>query len=672
MSMAPTRSGSRLRVVLFSGGRGSRVLSTQLINNPDISLTVAINGYDDGLSTGEVRRFLGDSLGPSDFRKNASRLAGELRSCPAALVALLDLRLPDPCSAADARAVFRLVGGGTAVPGPAFHGAFRELVGKLDAESRGAVARRLARFESELDSTGRSFSFSDCSLGNLVFAGSFLERGRDFNAAVADYSEMLGLADGVIENVTDGTNAYLVALNRDGQLLASEADIVDATLRNHIDDIYLLDRPPHDLSALLAVAPVEDKKRLFAARAAQLTLNPRLTDRLAEADLIIYSPGTQHSSLFPSYLTPALGPAIARNLTALKLLITNLQEDAEIPGSSAVDIIEKAVYYLREKQAQRIPTPCLITHYLINDPRRAEQTGAYIPPGPLESLEDPRLIRIGHYEDGVTGCHDAARVLTPFIESVLRRAEKPALAVFLLDTRSLDKIGQTICEMLRGGIQHLSVPLVVLYGSDESFDRTFTDSLPFELVNVTAAPDRMATAFLDAVRERTMDYVVLFESSGMYRGEDVATFAAALSRGRLDCVWGSRRLSVRDIQESYMLRYRKKLVLGTLSYVGSHVLSLAYLLLYGRYISDTLSGVRAVRTPYLTGSGLNLDHRGLNQQLLSVLLRDRAEIFEVPVQFLPISPEKVRRTTVGEGLQSLFTILWRRFRPFHSATRGGA
>ena len=670
MSAAPRPPGSRLRVVLFSGGRGSRVLSKELINNPNISLTVAINGYDDGLSTGEVRRFLGDSLGPSDFRKNASRLAGELRSCSAALIRLLDLRLPEPCPTDDALAALRAVGGGAAASGSAIRLAVHDLATTLDPETRAAVARRLARFEQEMVSTGRPFSFSDCSVGNLVFAGSFLEQGRDFNAAVADYGAMLGLPGGIIENVTDGSNAYLVALDRHGQLLESEADIVDATARHHIDDIYLLDRPPQDLHAVLGAAPVADKKRLLAARAAKLALNPRLADRLAEADLIIYSPGTQHSSLFPSYLTQGLGAAIAKNLTALKLLITNIQEDAEIPDSSAVDIIEKAVYYLREKQAQRLPTPCLITHYLINDPSRVGQGGAYIPPGRLESLEDPRLIRIGHYEDGVTGFHDAARVLTPVIESALRRSEKPTLAVFMLETRSLDKIGQTICEMLRGGIESLAVPLVVLYSAAESFDKTFTDSLPFELVNVPAVANRMATAFLDAVRTRNVDYVVLFESSGMYRGEDIATFAAALSRGRLDSVWGSRRLSVRDIQESYMLRYRKKLVLGTLSYAGSHVLSLAYLVFHGRYISDTLSGARAVRTSYLTGAGLDLDHRGLNQQLLSMMLRDRAEIFEVPVQFLPISPEKVRRTTVGEGLRALLTILWRRFRPVPSPTAG--
>ena len=85
-------------VVLFSGGRGSDVLSRQLIGRSDVALTIAINGYDDGASTGEVRRFLGDSLGPSDFRKNASRVARQTRSCAEGMIEVLDTRLPSPCS----------------------------------------------------------------------------------------------------------------------------------------------------------------------------------------------------------------------------------------------------------------------------------------------------------------------------------------------------------------------------------------------------------------------------------------------------------------------------------------------------------------------------------------------------------------------------------------------
>ena len=107
-----------------------------------------------------------------------------------------------------------------------------------------------------------------------------------------------------------------------------------------------------------------------------MAINPRLAEKLAEADLIIYAPGTQHSSLFPSYLTPGLSDAIARNLRAIKLLITNIQTDAEIAGSSAVDIIERALYYLNDKGHRSLPTPCLITHYIVNDPAHVETADA--------------------------------------------------------------------------------------------------------------------------------------------------------------------------------------------------------------------------------------------------------------------------------------------------------
>src|ERR1044071_6334031 len=109
-----TSSLEVVRVVLFSGGRGSGVLSKQLLKDPHVQLTLAINGYDDGASTGEVRRFLGDSLGPSDFRKNASRLALELGTCPASVVELLDARLPDGLTRAAALTVIRQRG--AAVP----------------------------------------------------------------------------------------------------------------------------------------------------------------------------------------------------------------------------------------------------------------------------------------------------------------------------------------------------------------------------------------------------------------------------------------------------------------------------------------------------------------------------------------------------------------------------
>src|SRR5262249_43389805 len=175
----------------------------------------------------------------------------------------------------------------------------------------------------------------------------------------------------------------------------------------------------------------------------------------------------------------------------------------------------------------------------------------------------------------------------------------------------------------------------------------------------------------DAVRGANFDYILLFESSGMYRGEDLAALASHLVVRRLDAVWGSRRLSVRDIAESLRFRYQKAPLVGAISAVGSHALSLACLTLYGRYISDTLSGARAIRAEDALSINVPLTHKRANQHLLARLLRRKAEILEIPVQFFPLSPEKVKRTSIVEGLGLLGGLITRRVIPPGSAAATG-
>jgi 2-phospho-L-lactate transferase/gluconeogenesis factor (CofD/UPF0052 family) len=661
---APARRTS-LKVVLFSGGRGSGALAAPLVSNPRVDLTIAINGYDDGASTGEVRRFLGDSLGPSDFRKNASRLARLLAAAPQSLLDLLDLRLPDSLTEGSVSA--RLVGAVNGVEqGDARFDQVRAFAAGLPESARHAVAAHLQRFAAQLAASGRPFSFADCSVGNLVFAGAFLGCGRQFNAAVDEYTRLVGLRPGLIENVTDGTDAYLVAIDADGRLLGSEEAIVDAKHHNRISDIFLLGARPSadDLAGLRALDRSELARRLDA-RGADIRINPRLGDAVRAADLIIYAPGTQHSSLFPSYLTPGLSDAIASNLTAIKLLVTNIQADAEIAGSSAVDIIERAVFYLKEKNRRSLATPCLITHYLVNDPRHAENEAPYVPLGRLESLEDPRLVRVANYEEGATGRHDAAKILGPFVEALIARWEATQrVAIYLYEASSSTKVVQSILEMIRGGIRDLAVELSIFHDAPGDLEQSFVESVGLPISRLHGTPDERDVQFRRAVEQGCFDYVLLFESSGMYNGEDIASLASHLTLGRLDAAWGSRRLSVKDIHASYRLKYRHRAVLGAISYVGSHLLSLMYLALYGRYVSDTLSAARVVRAADVLRLPGPLTDKLANQRLLSVLLRRRAEMFEVPVQFFSLSPEQVKRTSPFDGLRAMATVLAGRFRRF--------
>ena len=658
---------SHLRVVLFSGGRGSGALTEQLVGNTRIALTIAINGYDDGASTGEVRRFLGDALGPSDFRKNAAHLTRLLGTRPPGLVELLDLRVDVDGDARTAGDRLIAVIEGHGEDGGGSLASVARLAAALPASLRSAVVDRLRPFSREL-AAGRPFRFCDCALGNVVFAGSFLLCGRDFNKAVDDYCcALMGLPGGLIENVTDGANAFLVGVDSDGRLLRSEEEIVDAKRRNRVKDIFLLDVPvSEETRARIAAEGLEAQDRFLQTHSAErsVRLNPRLEQALADADLIVYAPGTQHSSLFPSYLTPGLSGAIARNLSAIKLLVTNIQTDAEITGQSAVDIIDRAVFFLKEKGRLTIPTPCLITHYLLNDPRGSGPEQPYVPLGRLESLEDPRLVRVGNYEEGVTGRHDATKILGPFVQSFLARwHDTQKVAVFFYEARTANKLAQSLLEMIRAGVRDLPLALTVFHDAPEPLDARFAESLGFAVRRLDGDESDRDRAFRKAVADERFDYVILFESSGMYNGEDVKTLASYLSMGRLDAVWGSRRLSVRDIEESYRLKYRRRAMAGAISYVGSHVLSLMYLGLYGRYVSDTLSAARAVRASDALAVPVPLTHKQANQHLLPILLGRKAEMFEVPVQFFSISPDQVRRTTAADGVRAVGTVLRARLRP---------
>ena len=215
-------------------------------------------------------------------------------------------------------------------------------------------SRRLDTFLGELDRSARPFDFSDCSVGNLVFAGSFLECGRRFNDAVADYCALLGLPEGLIENVTDGRTRSWWRSTAGPAGRQRRGDRRREAPGRRLGDLPGRPRARRGRATGRSTrrAP-SGLRRGSRGTSRRWALNPRLLDRLRRADFVIYAPGTQHSSLFPSYLTPGVSEAIAGNHRAIKLLITNIQPDAEIVGQSAVDLIERALYYLNGKGAAR-------------------------------------------------------------------------------------------------------------------------------------------------------------------------------------------------------------------------------------------------------------------------------------------------------------------------------
>ena len=60
----------KAKISLFSGGTGNNRFINLIKEIPGVDINIIVNGYDDGKSTGELRKFIPGMLGPSDFRKN--------------------------------------------------------------------------------------------------------------------------------------------------------------------------------------------------------------------------------------------------------------------------------------------------------------------------------------------------------------------------------------------------------------------------------------------------------------------------------------------------------------------------------------------------------------------------------------------------------------------------
>lgn len=355
MSAAPRG----LAVVLFTGGRGGASIAAGWLRRPGTRLTLAVNGYDNGLSTGALRRWLPRMLGPSDFRKNLLVHLDPRRRQQAALRAVLTHRLPAGATAGHLDRLAGAIAAGRDGPRGRFAG--------LPAPVRSAFAADLAAVRERLRRQRHGLDLADCALGNLVLAGAYLRHHGDFNAAVASVARTVALPARLL-NVTGGENAFLVALKGDGRLLADEAEIVAPQDPCAITDLFLLRAPVDQRQrAELSGLPVESVRKVLAGQQAQVTLHSRLREAVREADLIVYGPGTPHSSLLPSFLTPELAEAIAQSRARAKVFVVNLGPDHDVQGLGEEDLVRLTLTYLSDPDNHRRT----VTHVLRHGPGTA-------------------------------------------------------------------------------------------------------------------------------------------------------------------------------------------------------------------------------------------------------------------------------------------------------------
>ena len=269
-----------LNIVLFCGGSGCRSIIRGLLEHEDVNLTLLINGYDDGKSTGRLRRYIPGMLGPSDFRKNIGATSTWMYASE-----LLNYRGPD-------------------LPN---HQAIPDKLPKAVK----LVEDWLSCFRSYEKWRPTPFDREDCAFGNILIAGAYLAK-RDFNMAVEEVATAFACKARVL-NITRGENRELLATTVTGNVLHEEE--ISTGAYSPITKLFF--------------APKEAANPLIAIKAA---------NTITDADLLVLGPGTLFSSILPSLKTRGIQSAVAASRAKQIVLIQNLIPEPSSFGYDLKDI----------------------------------------------------------------------------------------------------------------------------------------------------------------------------------------------------------------------------------------------------------------------------------------------------------------------------------------------
>ena len=205
----------------------------------------------------------------------------------------------------------------------------------------------------------------------------------------------------------------------------------------------------------------------------------------------------------------------------------------------------------------------------------------------------------------------------------------------------------------------------VLVVNDGSTDSTEAIARSFEAAGVKCfnqAPNQgKGRAVQRGIRAAAGDYILVQDADLEYDPRDYLPILAALQTGA-DAIYGSRVMG--QIRESgWSLTPGKHPSQGLGPWLAGVVLSCWTLLLYGRWISDTLTAyklypAKILKTIELQTSGFETDH-----EITAKLIRAGLKIKEAPVSYRPRSREEGKKIKPRDGLIAIWTLLRFRFTP---------
>jgi len=668
-SATTERQRNTINVVLFSGGSGTHSITEALLKHKQISLKILINAYDDGHSTGRLRRFIPSMLGPSDVRKNINRLMPSAERSHRSLKLISDYRLPVGMLRADALAFIDAVvtGQPAGIPVP-LRPAFDQLT-ILQSRRVNSFLRTFLVYLHQQEQIGRTFDFTDCAIGNILFAGCYLESNQDFNLTIDAFSEFYEVAPGTLLNVTQGENLFLVAEKENGSILMNEADIVAAQDSAKISEIFLMDADTyHHQVGPDKPEPAGGWGKLLRERHVTPKLNPMAGRAMAEADVIIYGPGTQHSSLFPSYMTDQVAEHIAGNKTADKIFVGNIHRDFDIQTDDANDLARKLIQAFTRRGEVTLNWPDVVSQFFVQETGDKLSQAKYVPfdadrfDFPLETVRARDWEALEGRHSGGYVVDELQTIVQSRIDIELERVQH-MLSIIVPVLNEERTIADVLKSLTALDFEPYGLTKEVILVDGASTDRTVEIAKSIRNVKVyqLSSVEGRGAALRMGIEKARGNVIVFFPGDAEYHATDLYSVVEAVVRDTAKAVFGTRATKCVDLSGHLRQIYGGHWGLYLSSKYGGMLLSIMTLLLYNRFVSDVLTSIkgfdtRLLRSLQLRGSGIDLD-----TEIIAKLSLHREYILELPVDYKPRTRLEGKKITTPDGIRALAALFRYRF-----------
>ena len=609
-----------MNISIFCGGRGSANIIQALLNQTDYQMTLLINAYDDGKSTGRLREYIPGLLGPSDFRKNVSTVLEGLGKKE--LAEFLEFRFSKDL---DEESLINYV-----------IRAHSDTINEFTFRQFQLISQAFACFEFYERSKETKFSLVDCPIGNILISGLFLDNNYNFNLAIKLYQELFLGTDFRIKilNVTDGENLYLVARSDSGVIFCDEEEIVINSASERIRQIALVPDKSQSLTDIFFSSPKLPKA------------NPEVDSVLSNSQMIIYGPGTQASSLLPSYLTEGILTSIRENTNASKIFISNLVPDYDDPLADVESRLDAFAHV-----ASTVEGSFSLDQYVTN-------VFSELPIDALQPLlQKKQYSNIAFQTDN--WLVDDGKHLGP---AIVRQVASLSKEIFLFRPGFLslliigvnDRTSQIEISVL---IQKLALELRLdyeLFFATDSISPNIADydfSLGVPVSRVT-----LQDAFVKSRGDilAVLEFPHLYTSAGLIRGIKL------IQESELALILGSRNLRITNLKNQIRNAYSGQPIKGFVAYWGSLLLSISFLLKNNRFITDPLSGIKVFLRPQINTELAAVFAKDPHINILKYFLMQDLPILQYDVEYRTELLDSKYRHRIFEGLMSLKRIWFSR------------